>query len=80
MSLPGPAKTRARKSRKAKRLCSCNKLSTCDIATAIQCGADSVKTCMRHHGVMPKCGDCVPLIRKKLAKHRAAHTEPLLTA
>ena len=48
--------------------CTCHDLSFDDFRDAVIAGAASPKACFRYHGLMPKCGKCVLLVREALAE------------
>jgi bacterioferritin-associated ferredoxin len=51
--------------------CTCHDISEARFRAACAAGADSVKACFKHIGCMPKCANCVPMIRKVLREHEA---------
>lgn len=56
--------------------CTCHDLSFDDFRGAVAAGAVSPKACFRHHGLMPKCGKCVLLVREALAEGASQQSNP----
>jgi bacterioferritin-associated ferredoxin len=48
--------------------CTCHDIDVADFRAARDAGAATVKECFRKIGRMPKCANCVPMIRKVLAE------------
>lgn len=54
-----------------RRHCTCHDVGEAAFREACAAGADSVKACFKHIGRMPKCANCVPMIRKVLSEGKA---------
>jgi len=48
--------------------CTCHKISIDDFRSACQSGAHNVKTCFKTIGCLPKCNNCIPMVRSVLAE------------
>ena len=48
--------------------CTCHDLSFDDFRAAVAAGATRPKACFCYHGLMPKCGKCMLLVREALAE------------
>ncbi|MBL1379500.1 (2Fe-2S)-binding protein [Zobellella iuensis] len=51
--------------------CTCHDLDIEAFRGACGAGAHNVKTCFKHLGCLPKCANCVPMVRKVLGEHAA---------
>jgi bacterioferritin-associated ferredoxin len=49
--------------------CACHKIEKAEFEAALQQGAHSVKTCFKAMGCLPKCNNCIPMVRGLIAKH-----------
>jgi bacterioferritin-associated ferredoxin len=56
-------------------LCLCNGLTDRNVREAASAGQRTVKGVLRHHGVTPQCGKCLPYIRQTLADHTDSAAE-----
>jgi bacterioferritin-associated ferredoxin len=48
--------------------CTCHNISIDDFRSACQSGAHNVKTCFKTIGCLPKCNNCIPMVRSVLAE------------
>jgi bacterioferritin-associated ferredoxin len=49
--------------------CTCHEIDISDFRQACEQGAHSVKTCFKSMGCLPKCNDCIPMVRKLLKEY-----------
>lgn len=47
--------------------CTCHDIEIDTFREACRQGATSVKTCFKHLGCLPKCNNCIPMVRSVLA-------------
>lgn len=47
--------------------CTCHDIDRDTFRNACEQGATTVKTCFKHIGCMPKCNNCIPMVRRVLA-------------
>lgn len=52
--------------------CSCYDIDIETFRAACAAGAHSVKTCFKHIGCLPKCNNCIPMVRRVLDESRAS--------
>ncbi|WP_169337472.1 (2Fe-2S)-binding protein [Psychromonas hadalis] len=49
-------------------MCTCHNIARERFQSACEQGAQSVKSCFKQMGCMPKCSDCIPMVRAVLAQ------------
>lgn len=54
--------------------CSCHDIPIDAFRAACRQGAHNVKTCFKAIGCLPKCNNCIPMVRSVLAEQAAAQT------
>lgn len=54
--------------------CTCHDIPVETFRAAVCQGAHNVKTCFRTIGCLPKCNNCIPMVRSVLAELRPAET------
>lgn len=59
--------------------CTCHNISIDAFRSACQSGAHNVKTCFKTVGCLPKCSNCIPMVRRVLAEF-AERVQPVPTA
>jgi len=50
--------------------CTCHNIDIDDFRQACVQGAHSVKTCFKSMGCMPKCNNCIPMVRELLEEFK----------
>ncbi len=50
--------------------CSCHDISRTEFSEACERGAHNVKACFKQLGCLPKCANCIPLVRQVLNEHQ----------
>ena len=62
----GGSENQPRRSPADRDHCTCHDIDEATFRAACAAGAETVKACFKHIGRLPKCANCVPMIRKVL--------------
>lgn len=54
--------------------CTCHDIPIETFRAAVTSGAHNVKTCFRSIGCLPKCNNCIPMVRSVLAELQHGET------
>jgi bacterioferritin-associated ferredoxin len=57
-----------------RQTCTCHDIPIETFRAAVSNGAHNVKTCFRSIGCLPKCNNCIPMVRSVLAELQTAET------
>lgn len=53
--------------------CTCHNLGADDFIKACSGGAHNVKACFKFHGRLPKCNNCIPMVKDILTACKASN-------
>lgn len=56
--------------------CTCHDIDIDTFRAVVASGAKTVKTCFKAIGCMPKCNNCIPMVRSVLSDHDGSAQKP----